>query len=323
MDAQIKKYLWAFKLSMISLVALFSAEMINHVVLDEVSQRLKTLAPEPAATKKKEKPLQTRRKAWARVIEERNLFNANPPSPEELAAKAVTPVEEDLTPKNALPAPYDECEASGVSASLKLTMVAEPSSASYAVITVGSDDRILREGDTVAEAQIVSIQWNGSGGRVVLNEKGSFKCLSLGQKGAPRRTPSSAPPATSAAPKTNGGDDKLKDGIKEVSPGRYEVDRAMLDEQLADLDNIIRQARVIPHYSQGKPAGFKVVGIRSNSIFRHLGLKSGDVLKSVGGEELTSINKALSLFDKLKTSNNVAIDIERLGKPSTFEYNIR
>jgi general secretion pathway protein C len=321
MDAQIKKYLWAFKLSMISLVAFFGAEVVNHVALDALALRLKALAPQPAAVKKREKPLQTQRKAWARVIEERNLFNATPPSPEELAAKEA-PVEADVTPQSALPAPYDECEASGVSASLKLTMVAEPSSASYAVITVGSEDRILREGDSVAEAQLVSIQWNGGGGRVVLNEKGSFKCLSLGQVNASRRPAAGAPPAPSAKP-SGGGDDKLKDGIKEVSPGRYEVDRAMLDEQLADLDNIIRQARVIPHYSQGKPAGFKVVGIRSNSIFRHLGLKSGDVLKSVGGEELTSINKALSLFDKLKTSDNVAIDIERLGKPSTFEYNIR
>jgi len=323
MDAHVKKYLWAFKLAMISLVAFFTAEVVNQVALNAAAQRIKALTPQPAAAQQRPRAAKAQRKAWASAIEARNLFNANPPSPEELAAKEASPVEEGLTPKNALPAPYEECEASGVSASLKLTMVAEPSVASYAVITVGAEDRILREGDEVAEAQIASIQWNGGGGRVVLNERGSFKCLSLGQRSPARPLP---PPAySSPTPKAmaGGGDEKLKEGIKEISPGRYEVDRAMLDEQLADLDNIIRQARVIPHYSQGKPAGFKVVGIRSNSIFRHLGLKSGDVLKSVGGEELTSINKALSLFDKLKTSNNLALDIERLGKPSTFEYNIR
>ena len=123
--------------------------------------------------------------------------------------------------------------------------------------------------------------------------------------------------------KHGGKNNKFKDGIKEISPGNYEVDRAMLDEQLADLDNLIRQARVIPHYKRGKPAGFKVVGIRSNSIFRHLGLKSGDVLKSVGGEELTSINKALGLFEKLKTSDNVSLSIERRGKGSDIDYTIR
>ena len=97
----------------------------------------------------------------------------------------------------------------------------------------------------------------------------------------------------------------------------------MLDEQIANLDSIMNQARVIPHYRQGKPVGFKVVGIRSNSIFRHLGLKSGDVLKSVGGEELTSINKALGLFEKLKTSDNVSLDVERLGKGQTLDYTIK
>ena len=130
-------------------------------------------------------------------------------------------------------------------------------------------------------------------------------------------------PPSKKPSKRNNANNKYKDGIKEVSPGRFEVDRAMLDEQLADLDSLMRQARAIPHYKRGKPAGFKVVGIRSNSIFRHLGLKSGDVLKSVGGEELTSINKAFGLFEKLKSSENFSLDIERKGKVSSFEYNIK
>ena len=131
------------------------------------------------------------------------------------------------------------------------------------------------------------------------------------------------PPKKKNRKRNRSQNNKFKDGIKEISPGNYEVDRAMLDEQLADLDNLVRQARVIPHYKRGKPAGFKVVGIRSNSIFRHLGLKSGDVLKSVGGEELTSINKALGLFEQLKTSDNVSLDLERRGKGIPIIYNIK
>ena len=56
------------------------------------------------------------------------------------------------------------------------------------------------------------------------------------------------------------------------------------------MDKLLRQARAVPHRQNGKTVGFKVVGNRSNSLFRSLGLRSGDVLTSVNGESLDSIN---------------------------------
>lgn len=323
MEAYLKRYFWVLKLTLMSVVATSAAGVVNHALMSEANKALDALVPTPSKTIKTKPVKLAQRQAWASAISDRNLFNAHPPSPEAEAAKQAAEAEaEPEDPAGALPAPYDECEESKASATLKLTMVAEPATSSYAVVTVSGDDRLVREGDTLDELKIIAIQWNGDGGRVVVNEEGKYTCLVLGKK-APRARKRSTRKRSRRRSKRSRKSDKFKDGIKEVSPGRYEVDRAMLDEQLADLDNIVRQARVIPHYRQGKPVGFKVVGIRSNSIFRHLGLKSGDVLKSVGGEELTSINKALGLFEQLKSSNNVNLDIERLGKSKNFEYNIK
>jgi general secretion pathway protein C len=321
-EAYLKRYFWALKLSLMSAVAFSASGVANHALLSEASKAINALSPNDSQ-KIKTKPVEIeQRKAWGAQISERNLFNAHPPSPEEEAQRASDEPKEPEEPKSALPEPYDECEESKQGATLKLTMVAEPASSSYAIVELGGDDRIVREGDAFEELQVVAIQWNGEGGRVVVQEEGKYTCLVLGKK-SPRAKRKGVKRSKPRKRRSSAKDDKFKDGIKEVSPGRFEVDRAMLDEQLADLDNIVRQARVIPHYRQGKPVGFKVVGIRSNSIFRHLGLKSGDVLKSVGGEELTSINKALGLFEKLKSSNNVNIDIERLGKGQSLEYNIK
>lgn len=325
MEAYLKRYFWTLKLGLMSVVAYTASGVMNHHILLQASAALDRLVPSSTSKIKTKPVVLEQRPSWSVQIGDRNLFNANPPSATEIQLKRSEESEEDKTPKNALPAPYEECEESKQSATLKLTMVAEPSTSSYAIIEEGGEDRIVREEDEFESFKVVSIQWNGEGGRVVLNEDGNYKCLVLGKKGPAKPNFGRPTPVkrSKTVSKSSGDDQKYKDGIKEISPGRYEVDRAMLDEQIANLDSIMNQARVIPHYRQGKPVGFKVVGIRSNSIFRHLGLKSGDVLKSVGGEELTSINKALGLFEKLKTSDNVTLDVERLGKGQTLDYSIK
>ena len=65
------------------------------------------------------------------------------------------------------------------------------------------------------------------------------------------------------------------------------------------------------------------MGVRPGSLYTNLGIRSGDILKSVNGEEVTSPTKALELYEKLKTSDNVTLDIERRGRKATYEYNIK
>ena len=102
--------------------------------------------------------------------------------------------------------------------------------------------------------------------------------------------------------------------------GHFEVDRGIFYEQL--LDYLFRQIRIIPHYQRGKPAGFKIIGIRSNSIFRSMGFKNGDVIKSIAGDELTSINKAFKLFEKLRLLDLLSLEVifERATRLITHHY---
>lgn len=323
MDTYLKRYTWIIHLLLIATVGHSASMLVNHLLIGEAQSKLQQLASaqQPKA-KKRVRVSKTTTKRWAKMISDRNLFNANPPGPEENKPKDESTDEEDPTKLGQIPGPNDECESSKISATVKMNVVAEPIEASYTMININNEDRIYKLHDTIEEQEIVAIQWSGRNRRVVLSNQGKFECLDLGKKNQKKRG-RYTPPKRGRAKKSNKKNNDFKKYVKEISPGRFEVDRAMLDEQLADLDNLVRQARVIPHYKRGKPAGFKVVGIRSNSLFRHLGLKTGDVLKSVGGEELTSINKALSLFDKLKSSDNLSLDFERRGKVNSHEYNIK
>jgi hypothetical protein len=117
---------------------------------------------------------------------------------------------------------------------------------------------------------------------------------------------------------------KYAEGIKQVGANEYRIDRGMLNEQLQDLAKLGREARVIPNYDKdsGSYKGFKLIGVRPNSLYRAIGIRSGDVIMQINGEELSSPGKALELFTKLQTSSSITLDIMRRGKQQTMSYKI-
>ena len=130
------------------------------------------------------------------------------------------------------------------------------------------------------------------------------------------RPPVGMPPRVSGRPQ---GFDYSK-GVKQISDYEYRIDKQMLDEQLTDLTQLGMQARVIPNYVRGKYEGFKLVGVRPGSLYRAIGIRSGDVVRSINGKKIDSPNKAMELFTQLKTASNIKLEVERRGKVVPFNY---
>ena len=112
--------------------------------------------------------------------------------------------------------------------------------------------------------------------------------------------------------------------IANPSPYSWIILRSWLNEELEDLDGIGRQARVIPNYEKdiGAYNGFKLVGVRPNSLYRALGIRSGDVIKKINGEELDSPSKVLDLYTRLKEESRIVLSISRRGQPQDLSYHI-
>jgi general secretion pathway protein C len=108
------------------------------------------------------------------------------------------------------------------------------------------------------------------------------------------------------------------DGIRKVGENEYEVSRELLEDVLSDPTSIVQQARVIPQED-----GLRFFGIRSNSIFWKIGIKNGDTLHRINNVELNDVEKALSVFEELRSQSNFTIDFTRAGKDYTYEYNVR
>jgi general secretion pathway protein C len=133
--------------------------------------------------------------------------------------------------------------------------------------------------------------------------------------------------AEPAAPTTDENKDDLQaaidSGIKKVDDNNYEISRDLVDKVLANPMAIAKGARVVPAVKNGKADGFKLYAIRPNSVYSKLGFSNGDTLHSINSFELTSADKALEVYTKLKEANSLQVEVTRRGKPVTLNYTIK
>jgi len=106
--------------------------------------------------------------------------------------------------------------------------------------------------------------------------------------------------------------------INKIGENEYEISRDLLEDLLSDPSKIVQQARVIP-----QDDGLRFFGIRSNSIFWKIGIKNGDTLHRINNVELNNIEKALSVFEDLRSQNSFTIDLTRAGQKYTYEYTVK
>jgi general secretion pathway protein C len=115
----------------------------------------------------------------------------------------------------------------------------------------------------------------------------------------------------------------IDNGIKKLDDSNYEIDKSLVEKVLLNPMAVAKGARVVPSMKNGKPDGFKLYAIRPTSAFAKLGLSNGDTLQSINGFELTSADKALEVYTKLREATSLEVEVTRRGKPVTLKYSIR
>lgn len=104
--------------------------------------------------------------------------------------------------------------------------------------------------------------------------------------------------------------------------GRYEVSRELFDRALDSPLSHVQTARIVPSIVDGKPRGVKFYAIRPCSLFDRLGIRNGDLIQSINGMDLSTPDKALAVYTKLRTAEHYAVQIERRGVPMTLNYHL-
>ncbi len=117
-------------------------------------------------------------------------------------------------------------------------------------------------------------------------------------------------------------DAELDAGIKKIDATHVTITRALVDKILAN-PLAANGARVVPSVKNGKPDGFKLYAIRPSSIYARLGFANGDTLESVNGFDLTSADKALEVYTKVRDATSLEIGVVRSQKPFSLMISIR
>ena len=96
-----------------------------------------------------------------------------------------------------------------------------------------------------------------------------------------------------------------------------------VEEAFANFSNLLNQAQVVPYMSGGQTSGFQIRKIVPNSVFDKLGLTNMDVIKAVNGQSITDADQALRMFTLFRNEREIALEIERRGKPLRFDYTVQ
>jgi general secretion pathway protein C len=152
--------------------------------------------------------------------------------------------------------------------------------------------------------------------RVIINHNGQNVALELpvDQMNAPVR----ANPIAAALPRVH-----TEEGIRREGDNQFVVDRRAVDQNLQNMASLFTQMRAIPNLENGKPNGFRLSEIQPGSLFQQMGLLDGDVIKGVGGQELSDPSKAMELLTLMRNQSNISIDLIRGGRPVELNFEIR
>ena len=106
--------------------------------------------------------------------------------------------------------------------------------------------------------------------------------------------------------------------VEQIAPNRFALSRGLAEAQLRSPE-FLRQAMMVPQAD----GGFRVREITAGSLAEKLGLRSGDVIRSVNGSPVNNLEDAMQLYRRLGNAGQVQIEISRGGKVETLEYTIR
>lgn len=161
---------------------------------------------------------------------------------------------------------------------------------------VSDRQRVCEIGDIISGAKIVDIQL----GKVILERDGEREILVLADTGE-----SASTDILSAEKVIN-----KKEILKEIGN---------------DISKAMSLAKVVPNFDfvGGKFSGLKVEGIKKGSLVEFAGLRNGDIIKVVNGQELSTQQKSIQVFRKVRNQPQINIGLLRKNRLIKLRYNIK
>ena len=111
-------------------------------------------------------------------------------------------------------------------------------------------------------------------------------------------------------------------GIENVG-NKFTIQKTLLDEKLKDIGAILTQAKAIQIKNPDGSLSFKMTELDPNGIFGYLGIQDQDIITSINGKPIYSLNEVMGLFGRIKNLDQLSLGIKREGTDSQQEYSIK
>lgn len=192
--------------------------------------------------------------------------------------------------RDAIPAPPTVSTALTVQG----TVVTKPAHSSAAFVRApGSSTSVVAVvGQRVGDAEVLEIRSDG-----IRVRDGRGVEAWIGLRDAEASTPTAAP-------------------AQRMSLTRADVDRLLVEVPTGGT-------RASPHRGpNGEIDGYRISSIRRGTALDKLGLRNGDVLTSVNGRPLDSVESVARLVTELRDSREITLDVRRRNKEEQIVYDI-
>jgi general secretion pathway protein C len=290
-----KRYFTIANIFLIAMGSYFSVNAFYKVATAPFDHSL----PSSVATKQVVSPKDVTRHplSYYKAVTERNLFN--------------TKIKTGQQPKLNI----ETLKPTDLKLKLFGTVTGDKNKA-YAVIeeTEKRRQNLYRVGDTIQNASIKMILRE----KVVLRVNGKDEILGIEEVSSGSRD--SGRPSSIANRRS-----QKRRPFKRSSTADSQnitLDRSKIESAVNNINDLMKNVRIQPHFTDGQPDGFKLSGVRPNSFFSNMGLKSGDVITGVDGKKIESVDDAFKLYQGLQSSSNIQLQLKRKGRQKNINYKI-
>ena len=95
-----------------------------------------------------------------------------------------------------------------------------------------------------------------------------------------------------------------------------------LNSYVKDPNKIWKNIRIQEQRVNGQISGFRVNYVKKSSFFDTAGLKSGDVIKGIDGNEITSLADVMKYYSNIDSLESLTLTVERAGEELELDFNV-
>lgn len=113
--------------------------------------------------------------------------------------------------------------------------------------------------------------------------------------------------------------------FSDPASGTVVVNKTQLVAQMLQAKDVLSKIKLFPisDPASSKLGGFKVENVPSGSLIEEVGIKNGDVIYSIQGQRLQTVQDAWAMFARVQTQSRVEVVLLRDNQPLTIKYEIK